>query len=354
MDLYKGSTYWDKTLEPNEIFQRVEKDIKTKHLIVGGGVSGSLMAYVLSSKGGKVTLIDANKVGRGSSSVNTGLLQYCSDTMLTEFLNEIGEEKAVLFYKMCLEAMDSLTSLSKVLDDQIEYRLRDSIYYASSEKDAKKLKREYKYLEKYDFPVAFLDQAELNNKYKIDKECALKTWHDADINPYKFVMALTKANLEQGVTYYENTQIDLENIEDHWVYTKEGKQVEFENLILATGYTKIYPVIKDKATINRTYAFCSKPINFPLWPENVMVWETKSPYLYFRTTIDNRIIAGGLDEEKDEVEKDEAMVNQKLRQIKEEINTLFPHLTIEIEYGWNALFGCSKDGLPFIGRDPKS
>jgi len=43
---------------------------------------------------------------------NIGLLQYRSDKMLCEFADAIGEEKARLFYQMCLEVMNELTVIN--------------------------------------------------------------------------------------------------------------------------------------------------------------------------------------------------------------------------------------------------
>ena len=354
MELHKGPTYWDKTLEEAYKFEKVRSDLQTENLIIGGGMSGSLTAHILSSEGKDVTVVDMDKIGKGSSTANTGLLQYCSDKMLSEFAEDIGEEKAVLFYKMCLESMNYLTQLQEKIFKDTEYRLRDSIYYASNKEDSKKLKIEYNYLKKYDFPVEFLNREKLKREYGIDKDSALKTWHDADVNPYKLIYSITDKNIDNGVNYYENTEIDLKNIKENFIYTVDGKKIEFENLILTTGYTELYPVIENKAIINRTYAFSSKPIKGPIWNDNVMIWETKDPYLYFRTTKDNRIIAGGLDEEKDTVLKDKDKIYNKVVEIKKQIEDIFPHLNIEIEYYWNALFGGSKDGLPFIGKDPEN
>jgi len=82
-----------------------------------------------------------------------------------------------------------------------------------------------------------------------------------------------------------------------------------------------------------------------------MVWETRSPYLYFRTTEDHRIIAGGLDEEKDKLGDGDAVVHEKAGEIVKQIEAIFPDIDIRISYAWTALFGASKDGLPFIGQD---
>lgn len=350
-NLYKGNLYWDKTLNDTLEFDKINADFKTGVLIVGGGFSGNLCAYILSKAGMDVTVVDKDKVGRGSSIASTGLIQYRSDKMLSEFIDEIGEEKGQLFYQMCLEAVDQLTKLNKDLDGDTEYRQKDSIYYASTKKDENLLKIEYQNLQKYDFPVEFLDKFQLNDRYKIKKTAALRTWHDADVNPFKFIQALIKRNLQQGVKYFEETKIDLDSIRDNSIKTKESHIIKFDNIILATGYSKIYSAIKNKTIVNRTYAMCTKPIE-KLWPSEAMIWETTRPYLYMRTTKDNRIIAGGLDEGRNILEKNQLRILEKATKITDKIKKLFPFLDIKIDYYWTALFYGTKDGLPFIGRDP--
>ena len=353
MKLYEGDTYWDKSIKKDFGFKELKENVKTNTLIIGGGISGTICAYILASNGIEVTVIDKGQIGKGSTLANTGLLQYCSDKMLNELIDSIGEEKAVSFYKMCLEAMGLLTSLSKNIGVDIDYRERESIYYASNENDIKKLKREYEYLKKYNFPVEFLDNEELKQNYKIDKQCALRTWMDADVNPLKFIYAITKKNEILGVSYYENTEVDLDNICKNKIFTNTGHEIQYDNIVLATGYSNLYPIIQDKAEIHRTYAFCSKPMEEPIWKDDVMIWETKKPYYYFRTTFDSRIIAGGLDEEVDKVEVNVEEIYNRAKKITSQIKTIFPNLNIEIDYAWNGLFGGSKDGLPFIGQDPK-
>ena len=112
MKLYEGNTYWDQTVQEPIHFGRLAGPVKTDVLIVGGGMSGSLCAYVLSSHGMVVTVVEKNEIGKGSSVANTGLLQYRSDKMLCEFADAIGEEKARLFYQMCLEVMNELTVIN--------------------------------------------------------------------------------------------------------------------------------------------------------------------------------------------------------------------------------------------------
>lgn len=351
MELYFGKSCLH---EPGLKFQQLDRELKVDILIVGGGLSGTLCAYLLSSLGQSVAVAEKGRTGSGSTAAQTGLLMYKSDRMLQELAVEIGEEKAVLFYRMCLEAMEQLNSIGGLLGEEAEYRLRDSIYYASSEKDAAKLKREYELLSKHGFPVEYLGRDELTESYGMDKACALRTWRDADMNPSKFLNALVKRNVEHGVIYFENTEIDLESIGRDSVCTVYGRQISFKHMVLATGYSAIYPLIRDKCRLTRTYAFCSEPVCGKLWGDEAMAWETKVPYLYFRTTADRRIVGGGLDEEADVLENDPEITAAKAEALAEEIRAVVKQMDIKVSHAWNALFAVTEDGMPFIGRDPEN
>lgn len=353
MKLHYGKTYWDKFAKGIEInFDKLRKNIKTQILIVGGGMSGSLAAYFLAKKNYKVIVAEKNQIGQGSSMANTGLLQYWSDIMLWELAEQIGEEDAVLFYKMCLQSMYDLNDIAKSLSYKSDYKISNSIYYASNEEDMEKLEKEYKYLKKHNFPVEFIRNDRLIKEYGIDKPIALKTFQDASVNPYEFIYALSKENTQMGVEYFENTEVDLGDINLSHVYANDKYKIEFDKIILATGYSYIYPVVKDKIQINRTYAISSKKLDKLPWKENVMFWETKDPYLYFRVTDDKRIVVGGLDEEINEVLEDDNKLGEKSKELANKFNALVSGDKISVEYQWNALFGESKDNLPFLGVDP--
>lgn len=352
MSLYEGTLYWDKTVANPLRFARLTANTRTRVLIAGGGITGNLCAHKLSSAGMEVMVAEKGRLGRGSSLANTGLLQYRSDKMLSEIMVDLGVEPAVRFYRMCLEAIDDITTLNDTLPGPTDYHLRDTIYFASSPEDEEPLWREYQCLADYCFPAAFLDGRELRQRYGIDRPAALHTWNDAEVNPYRFVQALIRANQALGVRYFEDTELDLDNIQSNQVLTRDGYQITFDFLILTTGYSRLYSLVRDKVIARRTYAFCSEPFQGELWKDRVMIWETRRPYLYLRSTMDGRIIAGGMDEDPVDRQAPIDIIRARAQDIARQVEGLFPHLDIKIAYAWDGLFCGTTDGLPFIGPDP--
>ena len=86
---------------------------------------------------------------------------------------------------------------------------------------------------------------------------------------------------------------------------------------------------------------------------DTLIWNTADPYLYLRTTIDNRIILGGRDEEFYNPEKRDKLLQKKQQQLEKDFIKLFPDTKFETAFSWTGTFGTTKDGLPFIGEYKK-
>lgn len=350
--LISGTTYWNDGKSDFDL-SPLEKDLETDVLIIGAGMSGTLSAYVLGQiKGLRIAMVDTKKVAEGSSRANTGLLQVSSDTMLSEFIEKIGEDKARRFYKMCEIAMEDLFEIGEKLPGST-IRKRKSLYCASEDKDVEKIRCEYEALKTQGMTVEYLDEKESLERYRVNCPGALLIDGDADVDPVAFIKTVTKHNLKEGTDIYPETEIALDTIAENSIETKKGHTITFNHCIFATGYAEKYDLVKDKISINRTYAFVTQPVKKELWPEEVMIWETKEPYLYLRTTQNGRIVSGGLDEEKDALVEDQQYIEKKVSELKKSIEKIMADpIVLDVDASYNALFGTVKDGLPLIGKDP--
>ncbi|MDT0192957.1 FAD-binding oxidoreductase [Exiguobacterium sp. BG5(2022)] len=354
MELYNGDLYWPTTESEDVVLERPDKKEHYDVLVIGAGMSGTLTAYTLQQDGVDFAVLDGRKVGTGSTSANTGLIQYSNDIMLHELAEKIGEAAAVRFYQLCLDAVESLDQVAKDVDASDIYIRRDSLCFASEEDDVAKLQREYEMLSKHGFDVEWLDREALRERFPFEKPAALITKGDAEVNPLTLSRQIIRYLSKQHVPIFEETSVDeIVSDGDGWIVFTSNGTFKANKVIFATGYGPAPLLDSHRIDLNRSYAIATNPIaEFSEWEGRALIWETKRPYLYLRTTPEGRIIAGGLDEDQAETPHDEALMNDRAERVKEKIAELFPMYDLEVDYAWVALFGESVDQLPFIGEHP--
>ena len=80
-----------------------------------------------------------------------------------------------------------------------------------------------------------------------------------------------------------------------------------------------------------------------------MIWESARPYLYVRSTVDGRIVAGGEDVDFVDEAKRDKLLARKTKTLEKKIRKMFPHVSWKLASAWTGTFAESKDGLPYIG-----
>ncbi|WP_404283915.1 NAD(P)/FAD-dependent oxidoreductase [Exiguobacterium aurantiacum] len=354
MEMHNGNLYWPTTESEQIVLQKPIKKERYDVLVIGAGMSGTLTAYTLYKDGVDFAVIDQGKVGAGSTAANTGLIQYSNDIMLHELAEQIGEEDSVRFYKLCAEAVDALDEVAETVDAKDVYIRRDSLCFASSEADVSKLKREYEMLTKHGLQAEWLDREALRARYPFDKPAALITNGDAEVNPLTLSRQIVRYLSTQDAPIFEETDVtEVVADGDDWLVLTPAGTFKAGHVIFATGYRPAPLLDTHRIELNRSYAIATNPVpDFKEWDGQALIWETKRPYLYLRTTVDGRIIAGGLDEEKPETPHSEALIQKRAERLRQEVEALFPMYDLTVEYAWVALFGESIDQLPFIGEHP--
>ncbi|MEK4404646.1 FAD-dependent oxidoreductase [Sporosarcina sp. FSL K6-6792] len=354
MHIHEGSLYWPETMPIPLERKKVEIASHYDVIIVGGGMSGALSALALADKGLSIAVLDKRQMATGSTMANTGLLQYSNDIMLHELIEQIGEKDAVRFYQLCLEAMENLKKTAERLPLNSDFISRPSIYYASDDNDLKRIRKEYDTLTHYGFPCDFWDEEEICKHLPFSKPGAIVTYGDAEVNPYKFVNGLLQLVESMGVHLFEFTEVTGINDENGLLHiSTSAGEFYADNVLFTTGYETLPVGKRIGADINRSYVIVTEPLDAsPIWHENALIWESKRPYLYMRTTEDNRIIVGGLDEDEPQAPLSNESIMKHGAILKKQLQELFPELPIEIDYAYCATFGESLDNLPFIGEHP--
>jgi len=353
MNLHTGTLLWPHTSPSSPAYPQLQADIECDVAIIGGGCAGALMAHCLMKRQIPTVLLEKKTIGSGSSSANTGLLQYANDKYLTACMNTFGAEDGLRVYELCRQAVDDLERICAELPADVQYQRRPSLIFASCEADVPKLRQEYETLAKSGFAVEYLEPERIGARFGFSKPGAIYSQGDAEINPFRLNAALVQQAHGQGVRIYEHTEVlrrtfDGERVTLH----TRSHTVKARKVVFATGYETQRIHRNPNAVLSSSYAIATQPVGgFADWPDRCLIWETARPYLYMRTTVDNRIIAGGLDEALTAAEQRDALLPHKRVLLLAEVRKLFPALPeLRAEYSWCATFGGTHDGLPLIGE----
>ena len=93
MDLRTGQSLWQALQGPIPEHPPLEGDARAEVVIIGGGVTGALLSWILVQHGIEVLLVDKRHPTTGSTAASTGLLQYEVDTPLVELIEKVGKPK---------------------------------------------------------------------------------------------------------------------------------------------------------------------------------------------------------------------------------------------------------------------
>lgn len=352
MDLKSGYPFWSVKNGLMQAFPPLQSDARCDVAVLGGGITGALMADELSANGHDVLVVDARDIAWGSTSASTAMLQYEIDIHMTDLAKRYGESDAVLAYRACLDAIGMLASLAKDVGD-VDFAKCDSLYYASKPGHRRPLEDEFALRNKHGFPVQWLDEEAVASHFGIAAPCAILSTEAARIDPYRAAHRLLARVQARGGRVFDRTFI--ERIEhgprDVSLYTADGTCIAARHLIVAAGYAGQDLLKQDVASNRSSYAFITDPIDKDALGAlaDTMMWESARPYLYFRTTGDHRLLVGGEDDAIDIPGKRDAVVGAKARKLVRKMAKLFPDLVIEPAFSWAGTFAETKDGLPFFG-----
>jgi glycine/D-amino acid oxidase-like deaminating enzyme len=334
-------------------YPKLEKNIKTDVVVLGGGISGALTAHYLIQEGINCTLIDARTIGLGSTCASTSLLQYEIDTPLHELIKMVGEKNAVRSYKLGVSAVTKLAALAIKIGME-DFEMKESFYYAAYKKDIPFLKKEFVVRKQNGLKVKWLDENQVIEQFGFSCPGGILSDVAAATDTYLLTHYLLQYNINKGLVVYDRTPVVSikHNRFDVQLKTKEKFIITSKNLVYATGYEVVDFISRPIVKLTSTYAIASEAFNSPvkLGKSNALLWNTAKPYLYLRPTNDNRIIIGGRDEEFFSHIKRDKLIPRKSKQLQKDFKKIFPSIPFKTEFSWAGIFGSTKDGLPYIGQ----
>lgn len=351
-DIRTESPFWLMKNGYLETYFSLSENVKADFVIIGGGISGALLAWTLIRKGVSVIVVDRRHIAMGSTAASTALLQYDIDRMLHELIELLGEKTAVRAYELSLQALLDLKKIAPKLNIDCEFEARSSIRFAKLKKDIPFIENEFDARKKHGFEVELWDEKKVGKHFPFSAPAALYTRPSATVDPFRLTLALLQDAIQHGACVFDKTDVKKIERQKNGVvlHTSQGHAVRAKKIIIACGYESVNYVPFKIGSLSSTYAIASEPMpRKNIWFENCSFWNTADPYTYGRTTKDNRVIFGGEDEPFYDPKRRDKLLEAKTKKLAKQFEKMFPDLPFKVDYSWGGTFIETDDGLPYIG-----
>ncbi|MFT3901604.1 MAG: FAD-dependent oxidoreductase [Niabella sp.] len=358
MDLKSNEPFWLIKNGLIQSFPSLKEDAECEVLVVGGGITGALIAHQCVEDGYKTILIDKSEISNGSSSATTSMLQYEIDTPLHELIEMVGEKGAVASYHACSKAIDDLGEVARKVKSKAGFRKKDSLYFSAYKKDVDGLKKEFEARKQAGFDVKWLEADDIEKKYGVQKTYGgILSKQGASVDAFMLVHEILAYNQKKGLQIYDRTALtDVQyNPRHNLVTLNTGATIKCKKIVYCVGYESDTMIKEKFVDLISTFAIVSE-----VMPEvsqqykDILIWNTAEPYIYLRTTDDGRMLIGGEDEEFRNPKKRDALINRKEQKLVKSFEKYLPHVPFHSDFAWAGTFGETKDGLPYIGEHKDS
>lgn len=328
-------------------------------VIVGGGFTGVATAVELCEKGYKVAIVEANKIGWGTTGRNGGQVtgSLSGDTAMTKQLrNKLGTDAEQFVWNMRWRGHEIIRARVKkyAVECDLKYGHLHTAYKASH---INELKQTYDEACKN----GMASELELLTKEQLPEYINTPLYHDGLLNKrnmhlhsVNLCIGETRAAESMGAQIFEHSAVvDIEDGVLATVTTSKGKITANSVVLAGNAYhklarKKLRGMLFPASLGNCATAQLTSEQAQSLIPKDVAVYDTRFVLDYYRLTADNRLMFGGGTNYSGRDSKNVA------NELRPALERTFPQLKgVDIEYEWTGMAGIVLNRIPQLGKVQK-
>lgn len=346
MDFYiSPDSYWLHSTERPPTYPPLKNDVTADIVVIGAGITGLTAADLLTRQGKKVVVLEAGRIGSGTSGGTSAHLDVHPEESPRTHIKDFGEDAARTFTQGRFRAIDHIERRIAELGGGCDFKRIDGYQYTEHADHADQLRDQIE-----DYARLGLSVAAAGSDIGLPFHVAfgLQFPGMARFHPMAYLRKLAAAVAAAGGMIHEGTRAAIPEGGDTCVVgTDRGGTVRAKSVIVATHSAYVGISSFDM----RVYPFQSyviaarvtKPIGDALY------WDDASPYHYLRIADSgdpNLLIIGGADHKTGE------SVDERDGWMKLEDYTRQRWSDFTVERRWSAELFEPDDGVPYAGEVP--
>ncbi|PZO47887.1 MAG: FAD-dependent oxidoreductase [Alphaproteobacteria bacterium] len=347
-----AQSYYVATAHPFAPAPKLEGEVTTDVVVIGGGYTGFHAALNAVERGFSVILLEAGRIGWGASGRNGGQMIPGWRKGAGELISRYGEAQAKLLLGMALEARDLTLARIERHGIACDYRANGHLTLASKGADVAWMREEAETLTRVmGYPHARVLSAE-ETRTEVNAagfHGALLDSGGGHLHPLNYALGLADAARGAGVILHEESRVlRLETERGVVAHTEHGLvRARYGVLACDALLGELEPRLAARIMPVANYLVATEPLADPraLIANDRAVSDSRFVVNYFRLSADGRLIFGGGERYTPAPPADIAAFARR------HMVNFFPQLAhTRIDHAWGGLVSISMTRLPHIGR----
>jgi glycine/D-amino acid oxidase-like deaminating enzyme len=325
-------------------------------VIVGGGLTGCATAYAFAAAGVRVLLLEADRIGQGSSGASSGWVQEDPGIGFVEAEKQMGLRDARYAFKAWHRAALDFAALIRRLNLKCEFEPTSSVSAAVTPEQQARLKKEVKARRTAGLDAPLVNASAVAAETGLTASAAVRTRDGATIDPYRATLGLAAAAIQRGARIFEMSAAKSVVFKPRGVdVSTAGGTVRADTVIVATGTpTPLFKALRRHVWFKSAFLALTEPvpakIRQQLGRRASVLRDSATPSHVVRWVADSRLLVAGADGPTPPDRLREKTIIQRTGQLMYELSTLYPDISgIQPAYGWEAPYSLTGEALPYIG-----
>ncbi len=224
--------YWMSSTPPSN-YPALDKDIKADAVIIGGGIVGITLGYLLKKEGLRVAIIEAGHIVQGATGHTTAKITSQHDLVYDKLIKQHGKEKAQQYAEANEYAIKFIEELVGDKKIDCDFSKESAFVYTQSDEYIQKIKNEVDAAASLGNKASFAEKLPL----PFDIKAAVRFDNQAQFHPRKYLLELAKDIPGDNSFIFEQSRaVKFHEGNSATVITENGHRVTAENMIIASHF----------------------------------------------------------------------------------------------------------------------
>lgn len=336
-------------------FPRFRSDRTASVVIVGAGLTGSAIAYACAAAGLEPIVLEADRVGLGTAGRSVGLLNTEPGPLFRDVAAAHGLRAARRVFEAWRRGALDGAALLRRLNIKCDLEAAGSMLVAARE-DEKALRRENDARSAAGLDATLLNAKQLQGAMRLPAAAALRTRDGFTLDPYRAAIGLASAAARRGAAIFEQSRVKKVRFTRKYAdVLADGGTIRTPAVVVATGSaTPEWRSLRRHFKRRELYAVMTEPLGAAMRKQlldpGLTLRDTRVPAHRVRWATGGRLIVAGGEQDETPARTRDAVLVQRTGQLMYELLTMYPAISgLKPEYGWEASYGETADGLMYIG-----